>query len=76
MEVVYIIDYSCFYLILLDHGSITKSMQKLERGMREMLFCINRHWVSREGPQLITVAEALGLKSWSCREPCRHGKPL
>lgn len=49
MEVINIIDFSFCYLILLDRGSITKSMQKPERGMREMLFCSNRDWVNLEG---------------------------
>lgn len=48
MEFIYIIDRSCCYLILLDRGSITKSMQESERGMREMLFCGNRDWVNLE----------------------------
>lgn len=37
MEVINIIDHSCCYLILLDRGSITKSMQESERGMRKIL---------------------------------------
>lgn len=70
MEAIDIIDPSSSYLSLLGCRIIRQSMYKSEGSLREMLFGASKALGGLEGPQLVSGAQPLGLKSWSCREPC------